>query len=376
MRLLLVLSLSLVLATPLAHAEILRVSKSGDGTDGASWPSAFSTVGEAIEAAAAGDDIWVASGTYNESLSMKGQVSMYGGFAGTESDEEFGLRDWRKNETILDATGLNDRVLVGADQTTLDGFTITNGRREYNLVDDGGSGMSCRSVTVTIRNCFFHRNGGYGPFGMPAPASGGGLFGIVSNLFVEGCVFLNNIGTFGGAVFAKDSQLLTKNCFFNFNSGTALVNLFNESWLINCTFGLNNAEHINGNDILGKATFLNCIVRTEFFGTPDIRNSNFLGFGGMNGNIDEDPHFIDPENGDYRLQAGSPCIDAGTRVEVLTDLDRNPRPVDVVGRGHAGETSYDMGCYEFQLSPADLDANAYVNEWDLILFQKQWHDSE
>jgi hypothetical protein len=52
------------------------------------------------------------------------------------------------------------------------------------------------------------------------------------------------------------------------------------------------------------------------------------------------------------------------------------RPVDVAGRGHEGDTSYDMGCFEFQLSPADLDADGYVNEWDLILFQEQWHDLE
>jgi hypothetical protein len=107
-----------------------------------------------------------------------------------------------------------------------------------------------------------------------------------------------------------------------------------------------------------------------------VISSNVPNFANIGDNIDEDPLWIDPENGDYRLQAGSPCIDAGTRVEVLTDLDGNPRPVDVAGRGHAGDTSYDMGCFEFQLNPADLDADGYVNEWDLILFQEQWHDSQ
>jgi len=29
------------------------------------------------------------------------------------------------------------------------------------------------------------------------------------------------------------------------------------------------------------------------------------------GMIDDDPQFIDPENDDYRLMAGSPCIDTG-----------------------------------------------------------------
>ena len=29
------------------------------------------------------------------------------------------------------------------------------------------------------------------------------------------------------------------------------------------------------------------------------------------GNIESDPMFVDPNNGDYRLQNGSPCIDRG-----------------------------------------------------------------
>jgi len=85
---------------------------------------------------------------------------------------------------------------------------------------------------------------------------------------------------------------------------------------------------------------------------------------------------VDPENSDYRLQSGSPCIDSGTITETLTDLDGNPRPVDVAGVGSEGAAAFDMGAYEFQLSPADLDADGYVNEWDLFLFQEQWQDSE
>ena len=33
---------------------------------------------------------------------------------------------------------------------------------------------------------------------------------------------------------------------------------------------------------------------------------------GIDGNISADPIFVDPPAGDYRLQGGSPCIDAGT----------------------------------------------------------------
>lgn len=52
-----------------------------------------------------------------------------------------------------------------------------------------------------------------------------------------------------------------------------------------------------------------------------------------------EPQFVDPDNGDFRLRAGSPGIDAGATIEaVKTDLRGVPRP-----QGRA----YDVGAYEF-----------------------------
>jgi hypothetical protein len=170
-----------------------------------------------------------------------------------------------------------------------------------------------------------------------------------------------------------------RNCLFDKNSGTAYSSFGSQNTFINCTFGDFNTSRPLESDITGGDAFsiYNSVIRRlEYAGTPDIYFSNVPGLGGIDGNIDADPLFVDPESGDYRLQLGSPCIDSGTKVDVLLDLDGNPRPVDVVGRGDEGETSYDMGCFEFQLNPADLDADGYVNEWDLILFQEQWHDLE
>jgi hypothetical protein len=86
--------------------------------------------------------------------------------------------------------------------------------------------------------------------------------------------------------------------------------------------------------------------------------------------------WVDAGDSDYRLRVGSPCIDAGTDTGLTVDLDGNPRPVDVIGTGIDGPGAYDIGAYEFQLSPADLDSNGYVNSRDLILFQDRWQDSE
>ena len=59
------------------------------------------------------------------------------------------------------------------------------------------------------------------------------------------------------------------------------------------------------------------------------------------GNIDDDPMFVDAENGDYRLQAESPCINAGSNECVTWELDLDGNPRIINGR-------VDMGVYEFR----------------------------
>ena len=80
----------------------------------------------------------------------------------------------------------------------------------------------------------------------------------------------------------------------------------------------------------------------------------------LEGNIDADPLFTDPENGDYTLQAGSPCIDTGT--------------ADTDGDGYDDITDYfgqapDMGAYEFEGSAlsGDLNGDGLLNILDVVV---------
>ena len=60
--------------------------------------------------------------------------------------------------------------------------------------------------------------------------------------------------------------------------------------------------------------------------------------------ISTDPMFTDPDQGDYRLDEGSPCIDAGTwETDSAVDLDGLVRPVD---GDFNGAEDFDMGAYE------------------------------
>jgi hypothetical protein len=91
--------------------------------------------------------------------------------------------------------------------------------------------------------------------------------------------------------------------------------------------------------------------------TIDITYSDVQGGYPGPGNINADPLFIDPDNGDFRLSPDSPCIDAGKNAfvpkGVLRDLDGNPRFVADACAG-AGGATVDMGAYEFQGTSCDL----------------------
>jgi hypothetical protein len=115
------------------------------------------------------------------------------------------------------------------------------------------------------------------------------------------------------------------------------------------------------------------------------------------GNVDADPLFVDPENDNYRLQAGSACIDSGWTEGPEVDLDGDPRPIDIPGVGRDGPGAFDMGAYEFQLeeyatptetpmptptltpTPAptmdersDVNQNGKVDAEDLLMLLRDW----
>ena len=121
------------------------------------------------------------------------------------------------------------------------------------------------------------------------------------------------------------------------------------------------------------------------------------------GNIDVDPLFVDAdgpdddpetwEDNNYRLQADSPCIDAGDNEAVppdSADLDDDgdtdePTPFDLDGYARIvdgdgdEEADVDMGAYEFQTDlpcPWDLNGDGEVGPFDLALVLGFWGPCE
>ncbi|MBL7798338.1 MAG: right-handed parallel beta-helix repeat-containing protein, partial [Saprospiraceae bacterium] len=340
---------------------------SGNGT---SWTCAFQDLQLALAAAGAGDQIWVAEGTYKPttgtdrtiSFAMKNGVEILGGFPNT-GDPELDDRDWVANETILSGdigtpnvkTDNTLNVVTSNDNdntAVLDGFTVRDGYA--NLISNNrGGGFRIINSAAIIRNCVIRNN--ETRFASNTD-HGAAMYLTNSSCQVESCVFTGNLNqTSSGCVYLlSGGNTVFTNCLFFGNSGGVSANSGAGAELTNCTVANNppasitsfNATVVVKNSILRD----NGIVLVQ--GTaPDVTYSITPGVYAGVGNLNVDPLFVDAANGDYHLQACSPAIDAGADAGVpATDLDGNARPFDAAPNVAA---DFDMGAYEYQeLLPA------------------------
>ncbi|NCQ70563.1 MAG: cadherin [Microcystis aeruginosa W13-15] len=268
---------------PTATKRIIYVNAAATGgNSGTSWTNAFTDLQAALNAAPLlGDEIWVAAGTYKPTtttdrtatFTLKNQVKVYGGFAGTETTLE--QRNITNNVTTLSGdiggtTNAQDNVyhVVTASFTTnttvLDGFTIAAGNANGTGTDqNNGGGIFINDGTPILSNLIFDNNN--------ASGNGGGLFntGATSNRTLTNVTFRNNSAANGGGIYDTGSSNATlTNATFTSNSASALGGaIFNNSsntTLTNATFTSNNASDRGGaifnsssNPTLNTATFTN-----------------------------------------------------------------------------------------------------------------------
>lgn len=379
--------------------------------DGSSWENAYTTLTAAINAANIGDEIWVAQGTYyptegndrEASFQLKNLVAIYGGFAGDETSRD--ERDWVANETILsgnigateDATDNSYSVVINVQtsrETILDGFIITEG---YDQGDFDGEGAGIDNydngnailTNLIIKDNFAQNGGGIYNNSSPllenvvfinnsADNNGGGFYNNgepeLNNVRFENNSANNN----GGGIFNYEDSVinLLNNIFINNiaeNQGGGVYNDFFSSMTITNSLFINNIStegggiYNNNNLYVYNTTFYNnksdyggAIYTAEFPYATQINNSIFwnnagsldgeqiVNFEEINSSLlDTDPLFVDFGDGNLRLQANSPAINAGdnTVVTVEFDIDGNFRIINEI---------VDIGAYEFEPLTPDL----------------------
>jgi len=332
---------------------IVRVSPLGDDThDGSSWADAKHSVQAGIKAAAAlGGDVWVQAGTYYERIVLSPTVHVYGGFAGTENTRD--ERDWRTNLTTLD--GQRQGTVVTADrgwtQLTLDGFTITNGASE----NGGGIAITLSAPTITHNaicdNSASSRGGGLSVSWSSAAIvgnritgntarSGAGLWFEQSALVISGNAILGNrAANDGGGLSLSTSAATTiigNTVVGNSAPATGALYVAGTVTIANSIFAFNSSGFGN---VCGIPVYRNNCI----YGNGPLNNTGYSNPIGTDGNISVDPGLPGWQRGDWHLQPGSPCIDAGNNTDACTsvDLDGQPRILPAAGTVDIGADESD-----------------------------------
>jgi hypothetical protein len=250
-----------------------------------------------------------------------------------------------------------------------------------------GGGVSNYLSSPTVTGCVFEGNtAGFGGGGLYNENAGSG------GATVTRCAFLGNAAPNGGGIYNFLSSPLISDCLIAGNDATGrgggVDSDFDSSPLIrHCTIVGNHAGSgggMNNDNVLGSVTVWQCIVWgnapdqiADDTGTPsEVAFSDVEGGWGGPGeeNMDRTPGFHDPGAGDWRLVAGSPCVDAGDPAYLpgagARDLAGNVRvaPGSVKGPARA-----DMGAYELQPAcPGDLDGDGRVGIGDLLVVLGAW----
>jgi hypothetical protein len=338
-------------------------------------PQDYSTIQAGINAASQGDVVLVFSdsvngGPYVENINFYGKAiyvrSESGAYATTIDGNQVGsvvtFNSGEGSNTVLDGfTVTNGSASVGAGINCRDASpTVTNNVITGNTANIEGGGVYCLLSTITISNNII--SGNYG-----GSQGGGGIYcGGNSPTISNNIITNNSVSQWGGGICCAyhSAPTITNNFIFGNSSSWRAGGVYcisNSSSLIitNNTISGNSAGTSGGgvhfdysspvvtnNIIWGNAAPGSPEIAVGGSGNPTITFCNVKGGWSGTGNIDADPLFADPDNGDFHISSSSPCVDTGDNAAPQLpsiDFDGDPRVLDGDGDSVA---VVDMGADE------------------------------
>ena len=246
---------------PATRIRYVKPTATGTG-DGSSWDNASGDLQKMIDELAESTpsqtgEVWVAAGTYtpqsqlisgtaySASFRMRDGISVYGGFAGTETSkldrdrpQKEGAMPWDfTNQTILEAAYYNHGDLAWtnnkwtltsdsrhvvwfapmsggtafANVTTLDGVTIQGGYAQGgtgqdDFLTDRGAGVYMDGANAYLSNCIVREN--------YATGNGGGVY-LKNGRVQTSLIYNNNADADGGAVYVENRGLVHRSMLTN-----------------------------------------------------------------------------------------------------------------------------------------------------------------
>lgn len=334
----------------------------------------------AVVAAAEGDTVLLSDGVFrgpgNRGIYLADKNLIFR----SENDASRTMIDCQHQDRALTFAG----AAITSD-TRIQGITFTRGKAQA-----GGAIYSIMGSYPTIEDCVFtYCEGSSSGGAVLYQASLVPVFGSIRN-----CVFLRNTSIEGGAIWGH--QVLIDRCYFERNEGSkgGAVRMWifgsvrNSTFFANgLSFGAGGAIALSGTVTVDHCTIVgnqaniggglafdpdpvNVISNTILWGNTAVfggaqawstvfvggQNATFdhclieagsLGIGGTGnqiffGLLEEDPLFLNEAEGDLRLQAGSPAIDAGspTFLSVVNEGDAENQPRVNEGRTDMGSDEY------------------------------------
>ena len=305
---------SITCSTSLFAATWNVATTGNDSSGNGEVSSPFATIQKAIDTAASSDTISVASGTYsgagNANLNFLGKTLQLVSQSGPEA-------------TLVDAGQQKIARLVSGEgpETLIKGFTFFNGYHNASGDWERATLFEINNSSATLEDCIFRDNFAEGTY--HSGTSGATLIGCWSgNATLKNCLLYNNTVKSGDN--ASSSELihgnfqLIENCTIANNTIDALMT--NWWFFISKSrlqiFASETAIPVKNSIIWGN-TISTIGDRWEFSpntSTPtqpthsySITDFSAAGIGVKN----ENPLFVNPSQGDFSLQAGSPAIDSG-----------------------------------------------------------------